>query len=268
MGKPGILDLVKLLFNPNVSKMMILQVAYGQLKIIGLARILSAVLGLTIVGVSSVIKIPQIKKIVRPEVLQGRIRVAQGLSLEGISLETLSNWIHVAYNSQNKNPFRNYGESLFVGIQNIAIILLIEYYNARARLGADGNQDAKIQQSLKELLRPAAILAGGIVFLTKIAPENLISSLQIASIPISIVSKLPQIHQNHRLQRASHLSEITVGANWLGSLIRVFTTVQDFDKLGRDKVLLAGYGLSFVLNLVLAGQVWYYGHQEQEKKEQ
>jgi mannose-P-dolichol utilization defect protein 1 len=63
------------------------------------------------------------------------------------------------------------------------------------------------------------------------------------------------------------LSEITVGANLVGSLIRVFTTVQDFDKLGRDKVLLAGYGLSLVLNLVLAGQVWYYGQREKEEKE-
>lgn len=266
MAKPGVLDLVRLLFNPNVSKMMILQVAYGQLKIIGLAKILSAVLGLVIVGVSSVIKIPQIKKIINPELLSARIQVAQGLSLEGLSLETLGNWIHVAYNSQNNNPFRNYGESLFIGVQNIAIILLIEYYNARSKLAsASGNDDTKIQQSLQQLVRPAATIAAAIIFLTKVAPEPVILTLQMASIPISILSKIPQIRQNQRLQRASHLSEVTVGANWLGSLIRVFTTVQDFDKLGRDKVLLAGYGLSFVLNLVLAGQVWYYGKQEKDK---
>ena len=191
MKTPGILDIIKLLFNPNVSKMMILQIAYGQLKIIGLAKILSAVLGLLIVGVSSVIKVPQIKKIVKPELLLNRIQVAQGLSLEGISLETLSNWIHVAYNSQNNNPFRNYGESLFVGVQNIAIILLIDYYNARSRLGAagPGEDDIKIRQALQELVRPAAVIAGSIVFLTKLAPERLISTLQIASIPISIESK-------------------------------------------------------------------------------
>lgn len=259
MGAPPIFDLIKLIFNPDVSKKLILQIAYQQLSAIGLAKILSAVLGSTIVGVSSIIKIPQIRKIINPKLLNQRISVAQGLSLEGISLETLVYLVHVIYNRQNGNKFVNYGEASFLGVQNIIIILLIEYHNLRSKLsGSSLSEREQIERSLKELLTPIAIMGAVVVFLTKIAEPSLVSALQVLNIPISIISKLPQIRQNYLLKSTSHLSEVTVGANVLGSLARVFTTVQDFNKVGRDYVLLAGYSSSLALNAVLAGQCYFY----------
>lgn len=260
MGAPSVFDIIKLVFNPDVSKKLILQIAFQQLSAIGLAKILSAVLGSAIVGVSSIIKIPQIKKIINPKLLNQRVSVAKGLSLEGISLETLVYLVHVLYNRQNNNNFINYGEAFLLGIQNVAIILLIEYYNLRSKLAKKGDlaEKEQIEVSLKELVTPISIMVGIVVFLSKVAEPSLVEALQVLNIPLSIVSKLPQIKQNYELKSTSHLSEITVGANALGSLIRVFTTIQNFNKLGKDYVLLAGYASSFIVNSFVAGQCYYY----------
>lgn len=260
MGAPSVFDIIKLVFNPDVSKKLILQIAFQQLSAIGLAKILSAVLGSAIVGVSSIIKIPQIKKIINPKLLNQRVSVAKGLSLEGISLETLVYLVHVLYNRQNNNNFINYGEAFLLGIQNVVIILLIEYYNLRSKLAKKGDlaEKEQIEVSLKELVTPISIMVGIVVFLSKVAEPSLVEALQVLNIPLSIVSKLPQIKQNYELKSTSHLSEITVGANALGSLIRVFTTIQNFNKLGKDYVLLAGYASSFIVNSFVAGQCYYY----------
>ena len=241
MGAPSVFDVIKLLFNPDVSKKLILRIAYQQLSAIGLAKILSAVLGSTIVGVSSIIKIPQIKKIINPKLLTQKVSVARGLSLEGIRLETLVYLVHVLYNRQSKNKFVNYGEAFLLGIQNVAIILLIEYYNLRSKLANKDTLSEKeqIETALKELVAPISIIVGIVVFLTKIAEPSLVEALQVLNIPLSIISKLPQIKQNYDLKSTSHLSEITVGANVLGSLMRVFTTIQSFNRLGRDYILLS-----------------------------
>lgn len=271
MGKPPIFAMIKLLFNPDVSKKMILQIAFQQISAIGYIKVLSLLLSTSIVGASSIIKIPQIKKIINPKLLTSRISVAQGLSLDGISLESFNYLIHVIYNKQNNNLFMNYGEALLLGIQNIAIILLIEYYNARNHLEQTSHLENgdKVKISLQHLTRPIAIIIAIGVGLSKVAPSALINGLQVLNIPIGIAAKLPQIKKNYELKSTSHLSNVTIGANVFGSLSRVFTTVQSFDKLGRDYVLLAGYSSSFVLNGVLAGQCYYYGKREKgEKKEE
>lgn len=264
MGPP-ILQMVKLLFDPDVSKKMILQLAYKQIRAIGFLKVFSLLLSSGIVGVSSIIKIPQIKKITNPKLLEQRVKVAEGLSLPGISLESLNQLIHVVYNKQNNNLFIGYGEAFLLGLQNIVIILLMEYYRTRAKLtNANIEESIKIKASLKSLVKPIVVLAALIVGLGKVIPPAVINGLQILSIPLSIVSKIPQIKKNHELKSTAHLSNVTVGANVLGSLSRVFTTVQSFDKLGRDKVLLTGYASSLVLNSVLAGQCYVYGKKKEE----
>lgn len=254
------IDAIRLLFNPNISNTLILQLAWNRVKVMKKGPLVSKLLGSLIVAVSSFIRVPQIKKITDPRQLKDRIAVAGGLSMEGISLETLGYLIHVVYNKQNGNPFVNYGETVLLGIQNLAIILLIRYYNAR-KAGCDP------VGALAELVQPVAIILALAIGLSKVAPEDFILGLQVLSIPISIVSKIPQIRKNHALKSTRHLSTVTVGANVLGSFIRVFTTLQDFDKLGRDKVLLAGYCSSFALNAVLAAQCLIYGKGSETEEE-
>lgn len=269
MGPPY-KQMIGLLFDPDVDKKMVLQLAQKQIKAIGYAKVLSLLLSSSIVGASSIIKVPQIKKIINPKLLNQRIKVSQGLSLPGISLESLNQLIHVIYNQKNNNLFITYGESFLLGLQNIVIILLIEYYRARAQLANATTLDesTKVNASLKALTKPIVVLASAIVVLGKVAPASVVNGLQVISIPLSIISKLPQIKKNYQLKSTAHLSNVTVGANVIGSLSRVFTTVENFDKLGRDKVLLTGYVSSFVLNSVVAAQCFTYrkNKEEEEKK--
>lgn len=254
-------DAIKLLLNPNISKTVVLQLVWQKAKLIEKGSLISKALGSVIVGVSSVIRIPQIKKILTPLSLKQRISVVNGLSLEGISLETLGYLIHVIYNLQNNNPFVNFGETGLLGIQNIAIILLIRYFKTR-------EEGASEVGGLLALLQPILLILGVTIGLAKYTPVDVIQNLQVLNIPISIILKLPQIRKNYRLKSTGSLSNITVGANFLGSLVRVFTTLQDFEKLGNDYVLLFGYGSSFALNTILAGQCLIYGdnHISEEKK--
>lgn len=261
---------LRLLRDPEVDNKVILKFALKQIKAIGYAKVLALLLGATMVGISSIIKIPQIRKILKPATMEARANLALGLSLESVSLETAAQFIHVSYNQHERNSFVNYGELLLLGVQNIAILLLLQYYSLRKELSRQTTLSEKdqIAETLKQLVRPAAVIIGAAVFTTKIAPRLLILALQVLTIPISIVAKIPQIKRNAALRSTAHLSEVTITANVIGSLVRVFTTVSNFKKgRSRDAVLLAGYLTSLVLNSVLAGQIYHYREEKKLKEE-
>ncbi|KAF8005271.1 hypothetical protein HF325_000728 [Metschnikowia pulcherrima] len=252
---------LRLLKDPEISNRVILQFAFRQAKAVGYLKVLSAAFGALIVAASSVIKIPQVRKIVRPENPVRRAELAAGLLKDSVRLETLAQFIHVAYNHQQGNAFVNYGESFLLGVQNIALLLVLEYYSLRRKLGSYSvhPDNEQRQECLRQLLKPALTIAAVYVFITKIASRRLVLALQVVNIPITIFAKIPQIQRNADLRSTKHLSEITVGANMAGSLLRVFTTVVNYKKhRSRDAVLLLGYLTSFALNAVLAAQIVNY----------
>lgn len=257
-----------LLRDPDVDKKVILKFALAQIKAIGYAKVAAMILGLVMVGASSVIKIPQIRKILKPKTAEKKANLALGLSRDSVRLETLAQFIHVTYNKQQGNAFINYGESFLLGLQNIALLSLLEYYRLRKELLQSSSLSDKdqIQEALKASVKPVAGIIGAVLFLTRVAPRPLIAALQVLIIPIGIAAKLPQIQRNAQLKSTAHLSEVTITANVIGSLIRVYTTITNFKRgRSRDAVLLAGYLTSFVLNAVLAGQIYKYKEVEKEE---
>lgn len=70
----------------------------------------SKALGLGIIGGSSILKVPQIVKIVQRA-------SAQGISLASYLLETLAFLIVLAYNYRQENPFSTYGEGMMTLMQ-------------------------------------------------------------------------------------------------------------------------------------------------------
>ncbi|SGZ55723.1 CIC11C00000001883 [Sungouiella intermedia] len=256
---------VKLLSNPDVDKVVLIKFIFRQIKaqirVLGYRKVASILLGLLMVGVSSFIKIPQIRKILKPPTADQRIRLAEGLSKDSVRLETLAQFIHVTFNKQQGNAFLNYGESLLLGIQNIGLLAILEYYRMRKELREWSSlpKDAQQKEALKATIKPIAGVIAAVIFLTKIAPKPLIAALQVLIIPIGIAAKIPQIRRNEEIKSTAHLSEVTIGANVIGSLIRVYTTLTNFKPGKRDSVLLAGYLTSFALNAVLAGQIYKYG---------
>ncbi|AOW27365.1 mannose-P-dolichol utilization defect 1 [Candida albicans P57072] len=276
MGSP-IIMLIKLLLDPDVSKKVILQMAWSQVKAIGIGKVIAALLSALTVGVSSFIRVPQIRKLlINSE--HDRIAVANGLSLTSLSLDTLNSLIHVTFNSQNRIPFIQYGESLLLGIQNAIIILLVKFYRGQETAGVGKwqglNCDDKFAAIRGAVTKPLVIMIASAIFFNKLAPSSLISALEILNIPISIVAKFPQIKTNYELKTAKHLSDTVLRANVVGSLIRVYTSFTDYStKKQRNKntvdetILLAGYSTSLILNSILLGQSIVYDKLGEKKVE-
>lgn len=272
---PQILPILKLLIDPDVQKTLILKLVYKQIKAIGFAKIIASLLGALLVGVSSFIRIPQIRKIIKPELLQTRVSVAQGLSLQSLSLDTFNSLISVVFNRQNRIPFTNYGESLLLGIQNVIIILLVKFYRLPDVEKLQNEPiEKRIGLGLTKLLQPIGLIAAITIFFTKLAPPQLINYLQVLNIPINIISKIPQIQNNQKLQSTSHLSDIGIRANVIGGLIRIFTSFQTLktkklrnQDITSDLVLLAGYTTSLGLSSVVLGQSIVFKKKETEAKQ-
>jgi mannose-P-dolichol utilization defect protein 1 len=78
--------------------------------------------------------------------------------------------------------------------------------------------------------------------------------LQAATLPISLLSKAPQIISNHRAKSTGNLSAFAVFNALLGCLARLFTTQQEVN----DPLVLWGFLGAALLNLVLAAQMVAY----------
>ncbi|CAK5281387.1 unnamed protein product [Mycena citricolor] len=191
-------------------------------------------LGIGIVLGGSIMKVPQLLIIVRSQ-------SARGLSLPSYILETLSYAITLVYAQRNEYPFSTYGENLFLTIQNIVITLLIILYAPRAR---DKTTNAVM-----------ACLALLVFFLSaSLVSMDVLAMMQLATLPLSLFSKLPQIRQNYTSQSTGNLSAFAVFAQIAGCAARLFTTAMEVN----DPIVAAGFLLALLLNIVLGVQLSLY----------
>ncbi|PCH39969.1 mannose-P-dolichol utilization defect 1 protein [Wolfiporia cocos MD-104 SS10] len=208
---------------------------------------LSKGLGVGIVVGGSIMKVPQLLLIVSA-------RSARGLSLPAYVLETLSYAITLAYSYRNEFPFSTYGENLFLALQNAIITLLIIHYPSSRQL-------THAQPTTLRVLSAAALM-----LLTALAfvalPAAALAPLQLATLPLSLFSKLPQIRQNHRARSTGQLSAFAVVAQIGGCLARLFTTATEVG----DPLVSAGFALALLLNCVLGAQMWMYWGQEEKEE--
>ncbi|KAH8924239.1 mannose-P-dolichol utilization defect 1 protein, partial [Atractiella rhizophila] len=192
---------------------------------------ISKVLGLGIVVGGSIVKVPQIWKIVRS-------RSVRGLSLSFFLLDTVSLLLVVSYNVRNKFPFSTYGENLFLFIQNIIIMTLILHYT-------------KQYSPILFLVLLVPIIS---FFFSPLLPSAILTSLVALSIPLSLSSKFPQIIQNYRQRSTGQLSAFLIFNSFAGCVARVFTTSTETG----DPVLWWGFVCAATLNGILAIQMALY----------
>ncbi|TBU40068.1 mannose-P-dolichol utilization defect 1 protein [Dichomitus squalens] len=205
-------------------------------------------LGLGIVVGGSIMKVPQLLLIISA-------RSARGLSLTAYVLETLAYAITLAYAYRNNFPFSTYGENLFLTIQNVIITALIVHYNPPNILASRPPRQ-------RVILAAQATIATAIPL--AIFPTSTIALFQLATLPLSLFSKLPQIRQNYRAQSTGQLSAFAVISQIGGCLARLFTTAQEVG----DPIVAAGFALALALNIVLGVQLWlYWGKDEKEEIE-
>ncbi|KAF7977402.1 hypothetical protein HWV62_4033 [Athelia sp. TMB] len=176
-------------------------------------------------------------------VLRGRS--ARGLSLPSYILETLAYAITSTYSIRNGFPFSTYGESTFLAMQNVVITLLIIYYPSTS-LRQDHSTTSRLTY-----VSLATIVWGIALFLLQ---NPLLAFLQLCTLPLSVLAKLPQIQQNARAQSTGQLSLFAVASQVVGCLARLFTTATEV----RDAKLAAGFALALALNSIVAAQMWMY----------
>ena len=181
---------------------------------------LSKALGLGIVIFGSIIKFPQIYKIVHA-------RSAQGISLAMYILEVVAYTISLAYAVRRRIPFSTYGENASLTLQStpairthtdMVITLLIMAYSPM-----DG-----VSRSVTSWCRARGVSTNA--------------------------SKVPQILELHRDKATGQLSVLVVFAQLMGTIARVFTTLTETD----DRILFWGFALATVFNAVIAAQVIMY----------
>ena len=129
-------------------------------------------LGIGIIAASSIVKIPQILKLINS-------KSAEGISFLSYLLETSAYLISLAYNVRQGFPFSTYGETSLILVQNVVIAILVLNYS--------GKQTA------------AAVFVAGLaasavtLFGEGILDMKTLSYLQAGAGLLGIASKVPQI---------------------------------------------------------------------------
>ncbi|KAI9726301.1 MAG: hypothetical protein M1828_001574 [Chrysothrix sp. TS-e1954] len=195
---------------------------------------ISKTLGLAIVSASSIVKIPQLLKLLNSQ-------SAAGLSFLSYLLETASFVITLAYNVRHGFPFSTFGETAFIAVQDVAIAVLILAYSGRGATAA---------------AFVACLAAAGYALFGQggLVDMEMLGWLQAGAGVLGVASKVPQILTVWREGGTGQLSAFAVFNYLAGSLTRIFTTLQEVD----DKMILYGFVAGFAFNAILAAQLVYY----------
>ena len=203
-----------------------------------LSLFISKALGIFIITTAAVVKVPQILKLLQSQ-------SASGLSFTSYVLETASFLITLAYNVRSGWPFSTYGETALILAQDVVIAALVLHFTRRD--GMASTFAAGVAATVYALLISDTLV-----------DAKLMNYLQAGAGALSVASKLPQILTVYREGGTGQLSAFAVFSYLVGSLSRIFTTLQEVD----DKLILYGFVAGFVLNAVLAGQMVYYWNEK------
>lgn len=202
---------------------------------------LSLLVGVGIVALAGLIKLPQIAAIVEAN-------SAEGLSIVTLLVETFGYVYNLAAHYRMKYPVSTYGDFAVLTAQNLVILLLTFRYSNR------------FSQGLMTVVSYIAIL---ICMCSSLFPIGVLQTLTLCNVLVSFASRVPQISQNFQSKSTGNLSAITCFGVFLGATARVFTTLQDVDSLN----ILLGYITSAFLNGVIAFQILLYGKRSEKKAE-
>lgn len=200
-----------------------------------LSLAISKALGIAIISAASIVKVPQLIKLVRSQ-------SAEGLSFTSYALETASFLITLAYNVRNGFPFSTYGETIFITAQDVAIAALILIYTKQTPL------------AIAFVVGVASAVYALLIDTSGLISHSQMSTLQAGAGALGLASKLPQILTIYSQGGTGQLSAFAVFNYLFGSLARIFTTLKEVD----DKLILGGFIAGFALNAVLATQMIYY----------
>ncbi|KAK4274661.1 hypothetical protein QN277_017852 [Acacia crassicarpa] len=198
-----------------------------------LLPLISKLLGYAIVAASTTVKLPQILKILNH-------KSVRGLSMISFELEVVGYTIALAYCLHKGLPFSAYGELLFLLIQALILVAIIYYFS----------QPVGAKTWIRALLYCAVaptILAGQINPL-------LFEALYASQHAIFLFARIPQIWKNFSSKSTGELSFITSFMNFGGSMVRVFTSIQE----NAPTSVVLGSALGIATNFAILSQIVIY----------
>ncbi|MCJ1443164.1 MAG: hypothetical protein MMC23_003662 [Stictis urceolatum] len=190
-------------------------------------------LGVGIILASSIVKIPQLLKLLNS-------KSAAGISFSSYLMELGSQAVNLAYNARSGFPFSTYGEQALIAAQNLAIAAAVLHFSGKSTGAA---------------VFVAGVAAAGFALSQEsIVGMDSLRTLAAGAGALGVASKIPQIVTIWQEGGTGQLSAFAVFNYLFGSLSRIFTTLQEVD----DPVILYGFIAGFALNAVLAAQMIYY----------
>lgn len=191
-------------------------------------------LGYGVVAGASVVKLPQLLKL-------ASAGSAAGLSPLSAELEQAAYGIGAFYGLAHNLPFSAFGETCFLALQNLAILALVYHFNGTPARGA--------------FVAVLAAAAAAAFFGGKISKRQIAAAYEGASLLV-IAARVPQIYSNFKSKATGQLSGITYGANALGALARVYTSLSAGES---GLAMVRSYALGAALNSVILAQILVYG---------
>ena len=209
-----------------------------------ISYLISKGLSIGIVLFSFTSKLPQILYMLNTKDMKG-------LSYISIYLDILSTLFYTMYPYHMGYPFLTYGEGLIILFQNFLIFFICWKYDTYQ--SADKNN-----MSFSLLLVSFLFLCYKGFFDEKI--WKIIGS---ASTVLSMGSRITQIYTSYKSKSTGPLSTITYGLNMMGNAARIFTSLKETN----DIIMVGGFVVSFVLNLIIFLQIIYYNKKSEPKKD-
>ncbi|KAJ9072511.1 hypothetical protein DSO57_1026892 [Entomophthora muscae] len=193
--------------------------------------VLSKLVGLIIIGLSLMVKLPQILLVVNSG-------SADGLNLSSLLIETFSINIIVAVCYLNQQGFTTYGDSIFVLVQNMALILIVLHY---------------LKRTDQQIFFVAGAAAFNYMLFCRLSKE-VVGTMILGLFPLMIMGSFPQLWQNYTKKSCGNLSSSTVIISFACAIGRVFTNKVEVD----DPIANFGSGLGAVINTIMVVQVFSY----------
>ncbi|KAK0403943.1 hypothetical protein QR680_017208 [Steinernema hermaphroditum] len=201
-----------------------------------LPLVISRFLGLAITAGSLLLFVPQILKIYAS-------KSGTGISLSSQLLGLLACAGTAAYSFESGFVFSQWGDSFFVAVQTVIIIMQILYYS-----------DA----SAYAFAFLAFSWAASFAVIGHHIPIEVLTLIQASTIPIVMVAKGIQIIENFRNSSTGQLSLISVLLQFGGCVARVFTSLQETG----DNLIIINFAIATFLNGIILSQVLYYWSKE------
>lgn len=174
-------------------------------------------LGIGIIAASSIVKIPQILKLLSS-------KSADGISFLSYFLETSAYLISLAYSFRKGYAFSTYGETALIMVQNVVIAVLVLNYSGKASAAA--------------VFVAGLAAAAGTLFAPSVLDMQTLGYLQMGAGALGVASKLPQIVTVWQEGGTGQLSAFAVSIPFYFFLFSSDTTLHSLLLRSRKKCIL------------------------------